>query len=89
MCAGDPPATVGGMSRPGDVPPAILDRLRSICAVLPEAYEEPAWIGVPTVIDHDREGLLVAASSAARAAAGLSAAAAGGTPPVPTGSRRA
>ncbi|MET0521397.1 MAG: MmcQ/YjbR family DNA-binding protein, partial [Jiangellaceae bacterium] len=27
------------MSSPGDVPPAILDRLRSICAV-------PAWIGV-------------------------------------------
>jgi len=34
------------MSAPGDVPPEILDRLRSICRGLPEAYEEPAWIGV-------------------------------------------
>jgi hypothetical protein len=34
------------MSSPGDVPPAILDRLRPICRGLPEAYEEPAWIGV-------------------------------------------
>jgi YjbR protein len=43
---GGPAATLGGMSSPGDVPPAILDRLRSICAVLSEVYEEPAWIGV-------------------------------------------
>jgi hypothetical protein len=28
------------------VPPEILDRLRPICGGLPEAYEEPAWIGV-------------------------------------------
>ena len=28
-----------------DVPPEILDRLRRICRRLPEAYEEPAWIG--------------------------------------------
>jgi len=34
------------MSAPGDVPPEILDRLRPICRRLPEAYEEPAWIGV-------------------------------------------
>jgi len=34
------------MSAPGDVPPAILGRLRAICLGLPEAYEEPAWIGV-------------------------------------------
>ncbi|BBH69902.1 hypothetical protein ACTI_65870 [Actinoplanes sp. OR16] len=34
------------MSGPGDVPPEILDWLRVICADLPEAYEEPAWIGV-------------------------------------------
>ncbi|WP_329286836.1 MmcQ/YjbR family DNA-binding protein [Streptomyces sp. NBC_00691] len=34
------------MSSPGDVPPEILNRLRSICRRLPESYEEPAWIGV-------------------------------------------
>ncbi|MEV4637608.1 MmcQ/YjbR family DNA-binding protein [Actinoplanes sp. NPDC049548] len=34
------------MSAPGDVPPEILNRLRRICRGLPEAYEEPAWIGV-------------------------------------------
>jgi hypothetical protein len=34
------------MTSPGDVPPEILDRLRPICRRLPEAYEEPAWIGV-------------------------------------------
>jgi hypothetical protein len=34
------------MSAPGDVRPAILDRLRPICRALPETYEEPAWIGV-------------------------------------------
>ena len=28
-----------------DVAPEILDRLRSVCLALPEAYEEPAWIG--------------------------------------------
>jgi hypothetical protein len=33
------------MTGPGDVPPEILDRLRPICLGLPEAYEEPAWIG--------------------------------------------
>jgi hypothetical protein len=34
------------MSAPGDVPPEILARLQHICRGLPEAYEEPAWIGV-------------------------------------------
>ncbi|WP_433789073.1 MmcQ/YjbR family DNA-binding protein [Actinoplanes sp. CA-252034] len=34
------------MSGPGDVPAEMLERLRSICGRLPEAYEEPAWIGV-------------------------------------------
>lgn len=29
-----------------DVVPEILDRVRAICMALPEAYEEPAWIGV-------------------------------------------
>lgn len=29
-----------------DVAPEILDRVRAICMALPEAYEEPAWIGV-------------------------------------------
>ncbi|MFE7512997.1 MmcQ/YjbR family DNA-binding protein [Streptomyces sp. NPDC057540] len=34
------------MSSPGDVPPEILKRVRSICRQLPESYEEPAWVGV-------------------------------------------
>ncbi|MFF0275704.1 MmcQ/YjbR family DNA-binding protein [Streptomyces sp. NPDC004330] len=34
------------MSSPGDVPPEILNRLRSICRQMPESHEEPAWIGV-------------------------------------------
>ncbi|WP_406066054.1 MmcQ/YjbR family DNA-binding protein [Streptomyces sp. NBC_01077] len=34
------------MSSPGDVPPEILNKLRSICRQLPESYEEPAWVGV-------------------------------------------
>ncbi|WP_332644681.1 MmcQ/YjbR family DNA-binding protein [Aeromicrobium sp.] len=29
-----------------DVVPEFLDRVRAICMALPEAYEEPAWIGV-------------------------------------------
>ena len=29
-----------------DVPSWILDGLRPICAGLPQAYEEPAWVGV-------------------------------------------
>src|SRR5690349_7800952 len=34
------------MSDRADVPPEILDRLRPICLGLPEAYEEPAWVGL-------------------------------------------
>ncbi|WP_371524937.1 MmcQ/YjbR family DNA-binding protein [Streptomyces sp. NBC_01283] len=34
------------MSSPGDVPPEVLSRLRSIAGQLPQSYEEPAWIGV-------------------------------------------
>jgi hypothetical protein len=30
---------------PGDVPPEVLDQLRRVCLALPEAYEEPAWVG--------------------------------------------
>lgn len=29
-----------------DLPPELLDRVRSICLALPEVYEETAWIGV-------------------------------------------
>jgi len=29
----------------GGVPPEILSALRSVCLDLPEAYEEPAWVG--------------------------------------------
>ena len=29
-----------------DVPDHVVDRLRAICAELPDAYEEPAWVGV-------------------------------------------
>lgn len=29
-----------------DVVPELLDRVRAICMALPDAYEEPAWIGV-------------------------------------------
>jgi hypothetical protein len=28
-----------------DVPPEIVARLRSVCLGLPEAYQEPAWVG--------------------------------------------
>lgn len=28
-----------------DVPPEIVAELRSVCLGLPEAYEEPAWVG--------------------------------------------
>ena len=34
------------MSDIADVPPAVVGRLRVICEELPEAYEEPAWIGL-------------------------------------------
>lgn len=29
-----------------DVPDDVVDRLRAICAELPDAYEEAAWVGV-------------------------------------------
>ena len=29
-----------------DVPDEVVERLRSICATLPDAYEEHAWVGV-------------------------------------------
>lgn len=29
-----------------EVPPEMVDRLRSACAELPEAYEEAAWVGI-------------------------------------------
>lgn len=29
-----------------DLPPELLDRVRSICLALPEVYEESAWIGM-------------------------------------------
>jgi hypothetical protein len=38
--------SVARVTGPGDVPPEILDRLRPVCLALPEAYEEPAWVGV-------------------------------------------
>lgn len=34
------------MSDIADVPPAVVGRLRVICGELPEAYEQPAWIGL-------------------------------------------
>jgi hypothetical protein len=29
-----------------DVPPEIVDPIRAVCLGLPEAYEEPAWVGI-------------------------------------------
>ncbi len=29
-----------------DVPDDVIERLRAICTQLPDAYEEPAWVGV-------------------------------------------
>ncbi|MGH8867494.1 MAG: MmcQ/YjbR family DNA-binding protein [Actinomycetes bacterium] len=34
------------MAGSADVPDEIVTRLRSVCLELPEAYEEPAWVGV-------------------------------------------
>jgi hypothetical protein len=34
------------MARSAGVPAEILGRLRAVCVALPEAYEEPAWVGV-------------------------------------------
>lgn len=33
------------MAESTDVPDKIVDRLRTVCLRLPEAYEEPAWVG--------------------------------------------
>lgn len=33
------------MTGPAEVPPRIVAELRSVCAGLPEAYEEQAWVG--------------------------------------------
>jgi hypothetical protein len=33
------------MGRP-DVEPEVIERLRRVCEALPEAYEEPAWVGL-------------------------------------------
>jgi hypothetical protein len=33
------------VSESEDVPTEIVDRLRAVCLGLPEAYEEPAWVG--------------------------------------------
>jgi hypothetical protein len=34
------------VTAPADVPAEFLDRLRPICLGLPDAYEEPAWVGI-------------------------------------------
>jgi hypothetical protein len=36
---------VGSTGRHGQVPSAVVARLRSLCLALPEAYEEQAWVG--------------------------------------------
>ena len=33
------------MTHDSEVPNRVLDELRSVCAALPEAYEEQAWVG--------------------------------------------
>lgn len=38
------PPTLGGMDNSA-IPPDVLARLRAVCLALPEAYEEPAWVG--------------------------------------------
>lgn len=40
------------MTDRADVPPEVLAALRSICAGLPESYEEPAWVGTRWRIRH-------------------------------------
>lgn len=39
-------ATSARPSYVDDVPDEVIERLRAICAELPDAYEEPAWVGV-------------------------------------------
>jgi hypothetical protein len=36
---------MSGTTAPADVPLEIVAQLRSVCLGLPEAYEEPAWVG--------------------------------------------
>jgi hypothetical protein len=36
----------GAVTEPADVSPEIVARLRQMCLGLPEAYEEPAWVGL-------------------------------------------
>ncbi len=38
--------SVRRVTGPADVPPRVLRRLRSLCLGLPEAREEPAWVGI-------------------------------------------
>lgn len=46
MSAAPPNSTIGGrVSESTDVSPEIVAELRSVCLGLPEAYEEPAWVG--------------------------------------------
>ena len=39
-------AKPAGMAYVDDVPDEVIERLRAICAELPDAHEEPAWVGV-------------------------------------------
>ncbi|HEX4358268.1 MAG TPA: MmcQ/YjbR family DNA-binding protein [Pseudonocardia sp.] len=34
------------MREPPEVPGELVDRLGAVCLALPEAYQEPAWVGV-------------------------------------------
>ena len=36
----------GGVTEYADVSPEVVAQLRAICLGLPDAYEEPAWVGV-------------------------------------------
>ena len=40
------------MTEYAEVPLAIVTELRSVCLGLPEAYEEPAWVGTRWRILH-------------------------------------
>jgi predicted DNA-binding protein (MmcQ/YjbR family) len=39
-------AKPAGRAYVDDVPDDVIERLRAICAALPDAYEESAWVGV-------------------------------------------
>lgn len=58
--------TTDGRTYVDDVPPETVQRLRTICGALPDAYEEQAWVGVrwrvrkrtfAHVLGIDRDGL--------------------------------